>query len=454
MQQEKKKYPTGEQRSTLRKMITRRGYLVEVHDRDRRALTAQPQHVATSAAGGGPPQAVICHRPYDATRSFVPPQWGRKHRGPAQESESMQASRAALHFAGSLNPKQQDAFRATVDAIRRDTGGVLCLPTGWGKTVLALRIAAEFGLKTLVVVHKQFLADQWIERIRQFLPTAKVGRIQGPVVDVQDKDIVLGMLQSVSMKEYPLHTFRGFGLLILDEAHHTPAATFSNVFFQCNCRYRLALTATPERKDGLEYLLDWFVGDIAFRAKREDAHNVRVQSVPFQCLTFRSTPPLTYRGDLNMPRMINTLCDIPERNALIVEEAKRLSAEGRHTLVLSDRREHCKALHQQIPHSALFIGGTKELVLDSKVLIATYGLVSEGFDVPTLDSVILATPRSDVVQSVGRILRETPGKKHDPEVVDICDQWAIFCGQAKKRRKFYDEAGFETKGGTTPNLFV
>ena len=96
-------------------------------------------------------------------------------------------------------------------------GGLLDIYCGFGKTILALKIIEEVGLKTLIIVHKGFLVDQWVERIIQFLPKARIGRIQGQIIDIEDKDIVICMLQSLSMKEYPDDQFAGFGLTIIDE---------------------------------------------------------------------------------------------------------------------------------------------------------------------------------------------------------------------------------------------
>ena len=93
-------------------------------------------------------------------------------------------------------------------------------------------IIARLKKKTLVIVHKEFLMNQWIERIELFLPDAKIGKIQGQIVDVDDKDIVIGMLQSLSMKEYPASVFESFGLTIIDEVHHISSEVFSNSLFK------------------------------------------------------------------------------------------------------------------------------------------------------------------------------------------------------------------------------
>ena len=109
-------------------------------------------------------------------------------------------------------------------------GGIISVPCGYGKTVIALYIAAKLNLKTLVVVHKEFLVNQWKERIEQFIPDAEIGRIQSKIVKSQNKDIVIGMLQSISMIDYDDDLFNDFGLVIYDECHHLGAEVFSNIF--------------------------------------------------------------------------------------------------------------------------------------------------------------------------------------------------------------------------------
>ena len=99
-------------------------------------------------------------------------------------------------------------------------------------TVMGLNIISKLKKKTLIIVHKEFLLRQWIERIEQFLPEARVGRIQGEIVDIKDKDIVIGMLQSLSMKEYPNSIFKDFGLSIFDEVHHVSAGFLAEYYIK------------------------------------------------------------------------------------------------------------------------------------------------------------------------------------------------------------------------------
>jgi superfamily II DNA or RNA helicase len=149
-----------------------------------------------------------------------------------------------------------------------------------------------------------------------------------------------------------------------------------------------------------------------------------------------------------MAGMITLVTEIEGRNNLILETAASAVGEGRRVLILTDRREHCFLLHNKLgSKSGLYIGGMKEEDLGEsakkQIVVATFQLAHEGLDIPVLDTVILATPRSDIKQSIGRIMRETAGKLNNPLIYDVADQWSVFFSMYAKRLKVYKEGGFE-----------
>ena len=154
---------------------------------------------------------------------------------------------AAVRFAGSLDPRlhQPEATEAALAALRSGGRCMVAQHTGAGKTVCALAVAAAMGLKTLVVVHKGVLMDQWVERVRTFLPAAKVGKVCQGVCETAGYDVVVAMLQSVERRCY--EGLNDHGLLILDEVHRFAAAGFSRILFKVNAPHVLGLSATPER---------------------------------------------------------------------------------------------------------------------------------------------------------------------------------------------------------------
>ena len=154
------------------------------------------------------------------------------------------------------------------------------IDTGLGKTVIALNIIAKLQVKTLIIVHKEFLMNQWIERIKEFLPDASIGKIQGQNISIS-ADIVIGMLQSLSMKDYDESIFDSFGFIIIDEVHHMGAEVFSQALLKVNTNYCLGLSATMNRKDGLTKVFKMFLGDIVHTEKRKTENSVLVKVIDF-----------------------------------------------------------------------------------------------------------------------------------------------------------------------------
>jgi superfamily II DNA or RNA helicase len=153
---------------------------------------------------------------------YVPRYFGMERYGSTIENKIAPGHKIDLNFAGELRDYQNvivDKYlkAATTKTANCGGGGLLDVDPGKGKTVMALKIIERLAVKTLVVVHKSFLTNQWKERIEQFLPGARVGTIQGQIFDIDNKDIVIGMVQSLSMKEYPQNAFESFGLTVFDE---------------------------------------------------------------------------------------------------------------------------------------------------------------------------------------------------------------------------------------------
>jgi superfamily II DNA or RNA helicase len=353
---------------------------------------------------------------------------------------------ANISFTGTLRDHQKEAISRGVEAFNRDGGGVLSLDVGLGKTVCALALAAQFKRRTLVIVHKGFLADQWIERIQQFCPGATVGRIQQDKFEIKN-DFVIAMIQTLCVRPWPSDAFKSVGMVIVDEAHHIAAQAFSQSMFLMNPRYTLGLTATPERKDGLTRLLYWFMGPEFFKLQRRDQEQVTAHRVPFTCEAFLESPPVTNFGKLNFAEVVNILTRIPERNKIL----KKLISEssGKHILVLTDRREHAVWLKENIENSSLYIGGMKQDELEAatkaRVVVGTFSLAQEGLDIPTLDTVFLVTPHSDVKQAIGRIMRGASR----PVIWDIVDAWSILYSMWRKRLATYRELGIIVEGEPT-----
>jgi superfamily II DNA or RNA helicase len=310
-----------------------------------------------------------------------------------------------------------------------------------------LAIAASLGYRTMIIVHKEFLMNQWIERIRQFCPNASIGIVQRDRMEV-NCDFVIAMLHSLCLKEYTIENFESIGTLIVDEAHHICAAVFSQSMFRLCPKHIFGLSATPERKDGLTKLLHWFIGPNFFTVKRVNQSQVTVKKIDYSCDAYKQPPPTLRNGQICLAHMITELVENPHRNQMIINLIRKTHEENptRHMLVLTDRREHCSFLQSQFPGvSGLYMGGMKEAELElskkKTLVIGTFQQAHEGLDIETLDTVFLVTPKSNIEQSVGRILR---GKaKNDPLIFDICDQWSLLCAMYRKRVQVYVASGFK-----------
>jgi superfamily II DNA or RNA helicase len=360
----------------------------------------------------------------------------------AQECRSAGEDAPGMVFVGTLRPQQRDAADAVLRSWDACGGAMVCLPCGGGKTSVSLYLACELRKKTLVIVHTTVLKDQWKERIAQFIPKAKVSEVQGSVWD-DSGDVVIAMLQTLSTRlpsERPFNP-RQFGLVIADEAHRVAAPVLSRAMWGLCARRTLGLTATPTRKDGLGCVVEWFLGPIAFRVWREHEASTEVRPVKYDCPEFREPPPINRRGDICFATLLTRLCANEDRTERIADIVDSL-ARDRDVLVLSHRREHCRGLANALRAKGVdaqsYVGGDKHAP-ESKVIVSTYALTSEGFDMPRLTALVMATPASDVEQACGRVMR---GASTGAVIVDIVDQWGPCFAQHSKRKALYSRSGF------------
>ena len=332
--------------------------------------------------------------------------------------------------------------------------GILSLQTGGGKTVCALYIASQLKLPTLVLVQSGFLKDQWVERIAEFLPRARVGTVQGETMEVEGMDIVVGMLQTIALKELPPRLFERFGLVVVDECHHIASEAFSQAVPKLTSKYMLGLSATPERKDGLMHVINWFLGPILFTSNVADKvdEKVNVEVYEFEGDAEHNAVILNHAGVMFSSLMVNKVVENMERNRMLISILVDVFEPDRQILVLTDRVEHTKTLFEMLPpelkeQAGILARGMKPNVRDEfckskKILLSTYQLVKEGFDVPSLNTLLMATPRPDINQIVGRILRVEKSKRTThPLILDVVD--VPFRRQFQERLKLYKDRGYK-----------
>ena len=386
---------------------------------------------------------------------YVPKHFGIEEFGKITSSDRdvPQTDSAFWEFTGKLRESQIEVVNSFLTPEPRD--GLICLQTGGGKTVCGLYIASQLKLPTLVLVHNTFLRDQWIERIKAFLPHARIGIFQGDKQEVENRDIVVGMIQSVSMKEIPAKTFKPIGFVIVDECHHIASEAFSQAIPKITSKYMLGLSATPERKDRLMFLIHWFLGPLLYKSNNTDKEDpaVKVEYYEFSEGDDKFNEIIyNQSGVMFTSLMINKLVEYEPRNRLLIDILTDVYEEkGRQILVLSDRVEHGNILFKMLPEHIQSDACILSRKVDSKtrsewceskrILIATYQMCKEGFDVATLNTLVIATPRPDVDQIVGRILRVEKDKRNiDPLILDIVDP--AFRRQFQERLSLYTKRSY------------
>lgn len=356
-------------------------------------------------------------------------------------------------FAGKLRDNQVQPVRDTIEALRATEGAVMHMYCGFGKTTCCNFVSCNLKLKTLVLVHSTSLLEQWKQRIECFVTGASVGVIRQSTFDVTGRTHVIGLMQSICKRDYPPHSFASFGLTVIDECHHVCAENLSKCLQKAGSRYRLGLSATPFRKDGFTPFLFQAVGAISCTVDRDhttqdmDVHAVQLDVGPEAVHYVRRAG----KQSINLARMITDLTEHERRTAFIVRCVHRHAASGRQVMLLSDRREHLATIHSEIMRlqgdsytTSFMVGGVSPEAMraaeTAKIILATYAYASEGVDLPTLDTVVFATPRVDVVQTTGRILRKHDDKQK-PLVVDFVDVFSVFKNQFSKRTRYYKKLG-------------
>ena len=357
-------------------------------------------------------------------------------------------------FNGRLLDYQTLATKAVLDTITRKGSAMHCAmlqaSCGCGKTVCSIYIASQIKKRVAVLVHKQFLGKQWAESIERFWPGVSIGFVNGNIKE-EGNDVTIFSLQTVMRGKLPKHFFKGIGLLICDECHHLSAEMFSQSMRFFPADKRVGLTATPNRADGLGYALHYFLGPIVFRVRRNS------KAVTARIVNFRGgTREILVRGEPHFTLMESALTKHKKRNELLVKLALDCVKQGRKVILLSARRKHLEILHDMLGDelSGLYMGETtkkgraeRELSKDKPIMLASIAMSEEGLDIPALDTMILATPRSSlstIEQCIGRILRSCPGKQN-PRIIDVADQCSIFYSMAKKRRSYYEARGYSVK---------
>jgi len=401
------------------------------------------------------PPPIIKMFKYSPQRIWVPKNYGLEHFGEPSIINERVGDKITAQFTKTLKESQTTVVSDILAKLKTHESGIICLPTGFGKTVIAIYIACVLGVKTLWITHKTNLMEQTRERFVSFT-NGTVGTLQQDTIDI-DHPFVIGMLQSISMKDYPKEVFDSFGLIIFDEVHRVPSQVFSNSLWKVNSKHIIGLSATLERKDNLDKVLLCCIGPVLKRIE------VQARIPIVKCVRAKYHPDNPKEVILNradkpdLPKLLNVICTDSYRNQLIASEAILAFRQGRTILILSDRRAHCETLKSIIDESVpnecttgLYLGGMDSVSLkesnDCNVIIGTYTMCAEGYDNSALNTVLLSTSKRDIRQAVGRVLGLRSQGVLEPLIIDICDTFGVFGSQASARKKWYRDEGFNILG--------
>lgn len=328
---------------------------------------------------------------------------------------------------------------------------------GFGKTVCTLRVIAELGRPALIIVHKSFLMNQWVERVKEYydITDDEIGIVQQDRCEYEGRKIVVAMAQSLLSRNYPTSFYEHFGTLAVDEVHRFAAPTFRETIVMFPARYRIGVTATPKRKDGLQAVFESHIGKIHAKGEKRKI-KPDVTQLAADMVVASEKPFRDYSGRPSLVKAVTFITQSETFNRQIARMAVRAADAGRKIIIFSDRVKHLELIEEALKVEmakegkrftvGYYIGGMKEEQLTISatrhIIIATFAMAQEGLDIPELDTCFLTTPKSDIEQTVGRITRDYADKKN-PLVVDFVHPISICMGMAKKRLKQYTALGWK-----------
>lgn len=434
-----------------------------------------PEYVALIKGGGvipdGMPEEDTLYEE-TATSLHVPRAWAAQNLGGVQSMVDMRANNPVKFpdFKLSYRKGQEDFVKTLLRKIQRYSGSIGQAAPGFGKTICASAIMQTLGQRALITVYSEFLMDQWAERLVQCgFKSSHIGFVQQDRCEYGGKKLVtIAMIQTLLARRYDNEFYSSFGLMISDEVHRMGAATFRQTITMFNPKYRLGLSATPDRKDGCEDVFKFHIGKVGAIGVGE-----AVKPRVWRMFVYHDLPDEVYQSALQSRRMdhfrkrmrlMDNLVKIEtylttdaERNRKIVRKLVQAVQKKRKVLLLTARLAHLELLRASLMKAlanenlraniGLFKGGMKEeeraVTFGCNVILGTSKMADEALDLPALDSLILACPKQGIVQPIGRILRALKGKKQ-PVVIDVVDKGIALCeGMARKRMEEYEGEGWE-----------
>lgn len=339
-----------------------------------------------------------------------------------------------LEFTGSLRDEQIEVKKEALKILSKTGSIILSLFTGFGKTIMSINLACEIRLKTLIIVNKIVLINQWEESILAFCPTAKIQKLTTKSELNEDCDFFIMNATNIPKKKKTF--FKKIALCIVDELHLIMAESLSKSLQCIFPRYLIGLSATPYRTDGLDPLIELYFGSnriVRLLKRKHIVYKVHTG--------FKPKMELTESGKLNWGAILDEQCNNIERNELIISICKKF--KDRNILILTKRVEQGKYLYDRLleegEHVASLLKTQQEFDRESRILVASIMKAGTGFDFKKLDCLVLGSDlESYFVQSLGRVLRRPDV---EPIIFDLIDDNKVLEKHFKTREEIYNEVG-------------
>lgn len=382
----------------------------------------------------------------------VPKFWGLSTNGWPHQDKRTTGEALTLTFSAdvTLKPEQEKGVDAYIASMHTWGGGFFVADCGFGKTVTMAKVIAQLGRKAMVVAPTLTLLTQIQGELSRFLG-GSIQVLQGACTPAKLEklskcDLIVASLCTLAQCVYPPSFWATVGTVLFDEAHLMCARTLCAILPHIPARYLGGFSATPSRRDNLEYVLYWLLGPTAFVYQRLPSITGKSGTVIIKKINGPSIPtPFTFQKAAVFSTLLTSLAVHADRNAMIVELVIKQCETRVRVLVLTAFREHATDLADKLEKAGiptqLLLGGKKAQGGEHKCAVATYKLLELGYDDKTLDTLVLCTPKSSIQQTVGRVEREAPNKLV-PLVFDIVDSNPMLQGMWKKRKSFYASRGF------------
>ncbi len=366
-----------------------------------------------------------------------------------------------------LRELQIIASRKCLKSLHEWGGATMIADCGFGKTRVAIDIISKLKRKAIILCNREVLMQQWADVIEDLVPEWRISWIKGSL-NMQKKrvkaflgptescDVCIASIETLLENDIPC--LDSYGTVVIDECHHIAAATLVHALPKFPMRYIFGLSATPNRRDGLEHAIYWLCGPAAFVYKRLPSITGLRDTVEVRKITHEGglqIEKMYPNGQLAFAEMTTSLSKDPSRNKLILDTiVDSIKAKRQKIIVVSALVDHCTSLNDLVRaysgfetsvHTALMAGPNVQTAeaKDPKtnIVFATYSMLEEGYDDPSLDTLLLVTPRSRIQQVVGRIERSKENKLR-PLVFDFVDPFSIWPNMWYKRKSFYSSRGF------------